>query len=100
MTPPTLTLALLGQGNPASTLGAKMTGLATQTAAALAGFAVAAILCILIWQLLTSCFKNPSIEKFAGIVAACLVAVFFVGAAPSLLDAAYAYGQGFLGGGQ
>ena len=103
MTSPTTTptvLAVLAQGDPAASIGAKMIGLATQAAAALAAFAVAAILCILIWQLLTSAFKNPSIEKFAGIVAACLVAAFFVGAAPSLLDAAYAYGRGFMGGGQ
>ena len=93
-------IAQNGPGGPAVGIGARLTGLATQAAAALAGIAVAAMLCILIWQLLTAAFKNPSIEKFAAIVAAALVAVFFVGAAPSLLDAAYTYGQTFMAGGQ
>ena len=88
--------SLLAQEAGPADLGARLAGLAAQAGAGLALIAVSAIGAVLIWQLLVATVKNPSPEKLAMIVAVALVAVFFVGAAPSMIDAAYAYRQSFL----
>ncbi len=82
------------------TLGGKATGFLAQGLALLLGLAVAWIALVVIWNLLASMAKNPDFGKLLGIVAVGLFAVFLVGAAPDALDAAYAYGQDFLDGGQ
>jgi hypothetical protein len=49
------------------------------------------------WQLLKITLKNPSAEKVAMVVLIPMLAAFFVGAAPDLIDISYSYGQSFLG---
>lgn len=77
-------------------LGAKFTGLAAQVVAALLGLAVAWATVILLWRLLEAMIHNPSAQKLLGIVGVLLFAIFLVGAAPDMADAAYNYGQSFM----
>jgi chromate transport protein ChrA len=91
-----ITLTLLGQGAAPGDIGSRLAGLAGGLAGGLAVVAVSAITAVLIWQLLAATLKNPTPEKLAMIVAVALLAVFFVGATPDLVKAAYAYGQSFL----
>ena len=89
-------LALLAQDAAPSDIGSRLSGLAGGIAGSLAVVAVSAITAMLIWQLLAATFRNPSPEKLAMIVAVALLAVFFVGATPDLIQLAYTYGQSFL----
>ena len=96
---PTLALVnVLAQDAGINGIGAKAAGLLGQVAAGLVGVAVAWITVILYWQLLTSVASSPSPGKLAMIVVVPLFAIFLVGAAPDMLDAAYVYGQSFMDG--
>ena len=79
-------------------IGAKVTGLAAQAIAGLLGLVVAWATVILLWRLLEAMLSGPSAQKLLGIVGVLLFAVFLTGAVPDLADAAYAYGQSFMGG--
>ena len=96
MTELVTTVALVIAQDAVPGIGAKAAGLLSQAAAALVGVAVAWITVVLYWQLLTSVASSPSPSKLAMIVVVPLFAVFLVGAAPDLLDVAYAYGQSFV----
>lgn len=84
----------------AAGIGAKAMGLLAQIGALLIGAAVAWVTIIVVWNLLKAMLSNPDFGKLLAIVAVGLFAVFLVGATPDALDAAYAYGQSFIGGGQ
>jgi hypothetical protein len=79
-------------------LGARLAGVAAQLAAGLALVAISALTVFVYWQLLKITLKNPSAEKVAMVVLIPMLAAFFVGAAPDLIDISYSYGQSFLGG--
>lgn len=91
-------LAVVAQEAAVPGIGSKAAGLLSQAAAALVGVAVAWITVVLYWELLTSVAKGPTPSKVAMTVVVPLFAVFLVGAAPDMLDAAYAYGQSFMSG--
>jgi hypothetical protein len=78
--------------------GDRLAGLAGQAAGGLAGFLVAAALAVMYWKLLVACWKAPTANKVLGAALVPLVAVFFAGAAPDLLDLSYELGQSFLSG--
>lgn len=94
MTPTLFTL--LAQDAAPTDIGARLAGLAGGAAGGLAVIAVSVITAALIWQLLVATLRNPSPEKLAMIVVVALVAVFFVGATPDLIQMAYTYGQSFI----
>ena len=94
-TPTTLTtISVLAQASGGFEAGVK--GLLAQVAAIILGGALGWITIVLYWRLLVSVADTPTPGKLATIFAVPLFAAFLVGATPELLDAAYAYGQGFL----
>ena len=84
----------------AAGIGGKAMGLLAQIGALLIGAAVAWVTIVVVWNLLKAMLSNPDFGKLVAIVAVGLFAVFLVGATPSALDAAYEYGQDFIGGGE
>lgn len=96
MTPALNLVPLVAQDAAPADIGGRLAGLAGSAAGGLAVIAVSAITAVLIWQLLAATFRNPSPEKLAMIVVVALLAVFFVGATPDLIQLAYEYGQSFI----
>ena len=93
---PVPVLAMVAQ---VDNLGARAGGLLAQILAILLGLTVTWVGIVVVWRLLQEMLKNPDYGKLLTIVGIGLFAAFLVGAAPDALDAAYAYGAGFLSGG-
>lgn len=98
MTSTALALIPLAQQTNLDSIGARLSGLAGQAAGALAAIAVASALVMMYWRLLVSCFEAPSPGKVLSAAVVPLVMIFFVGAAPDLMDLAYVLGQDLLTG--